>query len=106
MHCEGPSRPASAGAGGSAALTDRGEWTFDVAPGHYRVYLTRSSILPSPELASAEVDVPADRAPDPVVIKVAEGLHLRGRVQDTADKPIPLVTLATVQLLETSTQIT
>ena len=70
VHIEGPSHPRSAGLGQSTALTEQGEWSFYVVPGHYRVFLTGPMAKGNPELASAEADVPADHAPEPVLLNV------------------------------------
>ena len=100
VHFVGPSRPASSGLNMGAAL-HQGEWTLTVAPGHYRVFLSSGYGPNSPEVASADVDVPADREPDPVLLQVKTEPHLRGKVQDARGKFIPLGS-ASVVLLETS----
>ncbi len=102
VHIEGPSQPRSAGLHHSTALTEQGEWWFDVAPGHYRVFLTGPITKNSPELASAEADVPADHAPEPVRLKVTDRQRrLLGRVQDARGKPVPLGGTSTVMLFGT-----
>lgn len=100
VHFVGPSRPASSGLNMGDAL-HQGEWTLTVAPGHYRVFLSNGYGSNSPEVASAEVDVPADREPDPVLLQVKNEPHLCGKVQDARGKIIPLGS-ASVVLLETS----
>ena len=102
VHFVGPSRPTSSGLNQGAGLSDQGECTLKVAPGHYWVFVSKDYGSNSPILASAEVDVSADRDPDVVKLDVKMGPRLRGKVQDAQGKPIPLDGTAVVTLLETS----
>jgi beta-lactamase regulating signal transducer with metallopeptidase domain/protocatechuate 3,4-dioxygenase beta subunit len=101
VHYEGPGRPPSAGLNYSTALTEAGEWRFEVPPGHSRVFLTGPIGKGTTELASGEVDVPADHDPQPVRLEVQEDAQfsLAGHVQDAQGRPIPLAGGAVIQLL-------
>jgi protocatechuate 3,4-dioxygenase beta subunit len=63
----GPARPRSGGAILTVKTNERGEFEFFVPPGESHVYI--ADVRPNTPDSQGDVDVPADRDPEPIILK-------------------------------------